>query len=135
MDVAVNSLQGQTVKSSETGGKKSATSQTLQALVNTLNVNVHYSTIRKRLNKYGLFERRQEKSLLSKKNVAPQQGLEKLLAQRPLDRGDQNRDVLPEHTNQNSALALTPRTNCQHGGGGLMIGAWFYNLHFKICLH
>jgi len=34
-----------------------ATSQTLQASVSMLNVKVHNSTIRKRLNKYGLFGR------------------------------------------------------------------------------
>ena len=46
-----------------------ATSQTLQASVSVLNVKVHDSTIRKRLNKYGLFGRVGGESLFSLKSL------------------------------------------------------------------
>ena len=53
------------------------TSQTLQASVSMLNVKVHDSIIRKRLNKYGLFGRvARRKPLLSKKNMAEGLGLQ-----------------------------------------------------------
>ena len=46
-----------------------ATYQTLQASVSMLNVRVHDSTIRKRLNKYGLFGRAAGESLFSLKRT------------------------------------------------------------------
>jgi len=53
----------------ETAKYPRATSQTLQASVSMLKVKVHDSTIRKRLNKYGLFGRFAGESLFSLKRA------------------------------------------------------------------
>lgn len=47
-----------------------ATSEALQVQIGLLNVNVHDSVIRERLNEYGLFEKfDRRKPLVSKKNI------------------------------------------------------------------
>ena len=62
------------------------TFQTLQISVNMLNIKVHDSTIRERLNKYTLFGRvGRKKSLLYKKNMAAQLRFAKLHLDKPQD--------------------------------------------------
>jgi len=61
----------------ETVENPRATSQTLQASVSMLNVKVHDSKVRKRLNKYGLSGRDAGESLFSlKKTLQPNLGLQ-----------------------------------------------------------
>lgn len=63
----------------ETGKKLNSYISTLQASVGVLNVKVHHGSIRRRLNKYGLFWRvSRRKAVLSKKNMAAQLRLAKL---------------------------------------------------------
>lgn len=64
--------------------KPRATSQTLQASVSMLNVKVYDSSVRKRLNKYGLFRRvTRSKPQLSKKNMAVELWFAKLQLNKP----------------------------------------------------
>ena len=77
----------------ETAKNPRATSQAPQASVSMLNVKVHESTIRERLNKNGLFGRVAGKNNIALVCLVASEQTTRLLEQCPLDRRDQSGDV------------------------------------------
>jgi len=107
-----------------------------------LNIKVHQSTIRERLNKYGLFGRVVGKSLFSKKKTIAQLIFVKFHLNKPKDcsnnvlQTDKTKVEMLSHKVQNHVWKkkkptyylccnITPNINCQHGGGGVMIWVSF----------
>jgi len=96
----------------EIANKSHVAAQTLQALVNKVNVKVHDSTMRKRLNKYDLFGRAARRKLTLCLDMTEWLKFAKL----------------PLNMQQKTA-----HTSGKHGGGGLMNVGLFYSHRAWTC--